>query len=57
MRAVGINSYQTGVDNFRNIVTDPLDAKGFDTVLPSYELLKKTGEFISARLGVDKRTA
>ncbi len=41
MSAVGISSYQTGVDNFRNIVTDPLDAKGFDNVLPSYELLKK----------------
>jgi ferredoxin-nitrite reductase len=40
MSAVGISSYQTGVDNFRNIVTDPLDAKGFDNVLPSYELLK-----------------
>ncbi|MGE3613602.1 MAG: ferredoxin--nitrite reductase [Sulfurimonas sp.] len=41
MRAVGISSYQTGVDNFRNIVTDPLDSYGFDTVLPSFELLKK----------------
>lgn len=41
MNAVGISSYQTGVDNFRNIVTDPLDEKGFDNVLPSYELLKK----------------
>lgn len=40
MSAVGISSYQTGVDNFRNIVTDPLDERGFDTVLPSYELLK-----------------
>ncbi|PNV83790.1 MAG: ferredoxin--nitrite reductase, partial [Sulfurimonas sp.] len=40
MGAVGISSYQTGVDNFRNIVTDPLDAKGFDNILPSYELLK-----------------
>ena len=38
---VGLNSYQTGVDNFRNIVTDPLDALGFDNVLPSYGLLKQ----------------
>ena len=37
----GLNSYQTGVDNFRNIVTDPLDKEGFDTILPSFELLKK----------------
>ncbi|MFA5235178.1 MAG: ferredoxin--nitrite reductase [Sulfurimonas sp.] len=40
MSEVGISSYQTGVDNFRNIVTDPLDARGFDNVLPSCELLK-----------------
>jgi ferredoxin-nitrite reductase len=40
MGSVGISSYQTGVDNFRNIVTDPLDCDGFDNVLPSYELLK-----------------
>ncbi len=40
MDSVGISSYQTGVDNFRNIVTDPLDCDGFDNVLPSYELLK-----------------
>lgn len=39
--AVGLTSYQTGVDNFRNIVTDPLDKDGFDNVLPSYHLLKK----------------
>lgn len=40
MGSVGISSYQTGVDNFRNIVTDPLDCDGFDNVLPSYELLR-----------------
>ncbi len=39
--SVGLTSYQTGVDNFRNIVTDPLDKDGFDNVLPSYSLLKK----------------
>lgn len=41
MDSVGIDSYQTGVDNFRNIVTDPLDSEGFDNVLPSKELLDK----------------
>jgi len=41
MSDVGISSYQTGVDNFRNIVTDPLDTQGFDTILPSYDLLTK----------------
>jgi len=42
--AVGLSSYQTGVDNFRNIVTDPFDALGFDTILPSYGLLQKIQE-------------
>jgi len=38
---VGLTSYQTGVDNFRNIVTDPLDKYGFDNFLPSLGLVKK----------------
>ena len=41
LESAGLNAYQTGVDNFRNIVTDPLDALGFDNILPSFELLKK----------------
>ncbi len=41
LEEVGLSSYQTGVDNFRNIVTDPLDKDGLDNVLPSYTLLKK----------------
>ncbi len=41
LEEVGLTSYQTGVDNFRNIVTDPFDKDGFDNVLPSYDLLKK----------------
>jgi ferredoxin-nitrite reductase len=44
LKNVGIDSYQTGVDNFRNIMTDPLDALGFDNVLPSYNLLLKLQE-------------
>ncbi|NOR57354.1 MAG: ferredoxin--nitrite reductase, partial [Sulfurimonas sp.] len=44
LKNVGIDSYQTGVDNFRNIMTDPLDALGFDNVLPSYDLLLKLQE-------------
>ncbi|WP_415397986.1 ferredoxin--nitrite reductase [Sulfurimonas sp. CS5] len=39
LKDVGIDSFQTGVDNFRNIMTDPLDALAFDNVLPSYDLL------------------
>ncbi len=44
LEEVGLTSYQTGVDNFRNIVTDPLDKDGFDNVLPSISLLKKIEE-------------
>jgi len=44
LEVVELNSYQTGVDNFRNIVTDPLDELGFDNILPSYPLLKKIQE-------------
>ncbi len=41
MDAVGISSYQTGVDNFRNILNDPLDAMSKDVLLPSQPLLEK----------------
>lgn len=36
-----LTAYQTGVDNFRNIVTDPFDADGFDNILPSFNILKQ----------------
>jgi len=39
--AVGLSSYQTGVDNFRNILNDPLDGDGMDVILPSQPLLEK----------------
>jgi ferredoxin-nitrite reductase len=38
---VGISSYQTGVDNFRNILNDPLDGIGMDNILPSQALVEK----------------
>ena len=41
LKEKGIDSYQTGVDNFRNIMNDPLDNMSFDNVLPSQELLLK----------------
>ena len=44
LKDVGVDSYQTGVDNFRNILTDPLDSFGFDNVLPSHKLLLKMQE-------------
>jgi len=44
LKDAGLNAYQTGVDNFRNIVTDPLDTLGFDNILPSFTLLQKIQE-------------
>ncbi|MCK4737683.1 MAG: ferredoxin--nitrite reductase [Sulfurimonas sp.] len=41
MASVGIDAYQTGVDNFRNILNDPLDSYGFDNVLASQKLLER----------------
>ncbi|MDO8455031.1 MAG: ferredoxin--nitrite reductase [Sulfurimonas sp.] len=41
LSSVGIDAFQTGVDNFRNILNDPLDALAFDNVLPSQQLLLK----------------
>ena len=38
---VGISAYQTGVDNFRNILNDPIDGLGMDNILPSQSLLLK----------------
>lgn len=41
LRAVGISTYQTGIDNFRNILCDPLDGLGEDCLLPSFGLAKE----------------
>jgi len=41
LTTVGISIYQTGVDNFRNVLNDPLDALSFDNVLESQPLLEK----------------
>ena len=41
LQSVGITTYQTGVDNFRNIINDPLDGIGMDNILPSQGLLEK----------------
>lgn len=42
--SVGITTFHTGVDNFRNMVNDPLDAMAFDNILPSQSLLNKLQE-------------
>lgn len=40
LEAVDVSIYQTGVDNFRNIVNDPIDGLGQDNILPSQPLLE-----------------
>ncbi len=39
LESVGITTFQTGVDNFRNIVQDPLDGVAFDNVIETWETL------------------
>lgn len=41
---VGISTFQTGVDNFRNVLTDPLDGVANDAVSSSFETLCKMQE-------------
>jgi len=41
---VGISTYQTGIDNIRNILTDPLDGVASDCVLESMPILKELQE-------------
>ena len=41
LKKVGIDAYQTGVDNIRSIMCDPLDGLSFDNVLPSHKTLLK----------------
>ena len=44
LESVGITTFQTGIDNLRNIVTDPLDGLAFDNFIKSYETLKSMQE-------------
>ena len=41
LESVGITTFQTGVDNFRNIVQDPLDGVAFDNVIETWDTLLK----------------
>ncbi|WP_457641206.1 ferredoxin--nitrite reductase [Persephonella sp.] len=38
---VGITTFQTGVDNFRNIVQDPLDGLAYDNVIETWNILQE----------------
>jgi len=40
LEAVGLTSYQTGVDNFRNILIDPLDGLAMDNILSCKEIME-----------------
>ncbi|MEA3498918.1 MAG: ferredoxin--nitrite reductase [Campylobacterota bacterium] len=42
--SVGISTYQTGIDNLRNILTDPLDGVATDCKIESMPILKELQE-------------
>ena len=44
MEEVGISSWQTGVDNFRNIVTDPLDRLAYDSIIHTAPIIRRLQE-------------
>jgi ferredoxin-nitrite reductase len=44
LESVGVTTYQTGIDNLRNIVTDPLDGKSLDSVITVMPLVLKMQE-------------
>jgi len=41
LESTGITTFQTGVDNFRNIVQDPLDGVAFDNVIETWDIVLK----------------
>jgi ferredoxin-nitrite reductase len=41
LESVGITTFQTGIDNIRNILTDPLDGLAYDNIIPSYPILEE----------------
>ncbi len=41
LESVGITTYQTGVDNIRNIVTDPLDGISSDNIIECFDIIQK----------------
>ncbi len=44
LRDVGISTFQTGVDNPRNIVTDPLDGLAVDSIIDTMPIINKMQE-------------
>lgn len=41
LEGVGVTSYQTGVDNFRNILIDPLDGLAMDNSIPCKTIMEQ----------------
>lgn len=41
LNSVGLSTYQTGIDNIRNILTDPLDGVSQDCIIESMPILDK----------------
>jgi len=46
LKEVGISTFQTGVDNPRNIVTDPLDGLAYDNVIESMPIISQLQSLI-----------
>ena len=44
LNSVGLSTYQTGIDNLRNILTDPLDGVAKDCIIESMPILKELQE-------------
>lgn len=44
LESVGLTSYQTGVDNFRNILLDPLDGLAQDNIISCHTILQEIQE-------------
>ena len=44
LKEVGISTFQTGVDNLRNIVTDPLDGIAYDNIIETMPIIEKLQE-------------
>ncbi|MFA5216832.1 ferredoxin--nitrite reductase [Sulfuricurvum sp.] len=41
LESVGLTSYQTGVDNFRNILLDPLDGLAMDNIISCHGIMEE----------------
>ena len=44
LREVGLSTFQTGVDNPRNIVADPLDGVAYDSIIPTRPIVDRIQE-------------